>query len=810
MPLRITLTLLLATWSMLALPQHITLQGDRFLDEQGQPFFPMIMSYCVDYFYTSQFVPDPAAAAAQVQALSFGRSSAIGSAGTFSYPEDQGMASILTDLKELKAQGFNTLRLLSNVRPLAGAGTGLEVKRHPTGQDHILLHLLPPYVPDLAVNPVCWFHFNAMLHLCSLANSVDMKVLLEPFMNSEMILVEPESPELQDHVAFLEAIAAFIHDNNVTNLLAYEFYGEPTYAYPSNGAGPDHTKADICAIARAWNQAVKSQDPDHLTTIGGVFFDDVLRRGWDPLLLEVDFASPHLYPMTNIHEWEADPGTYLDHALQRYQWLLAWYDRYLTKPYVISETAFSGADPTSASGAPNPFIAFPYAVDGNEAQQDHFLRNTLPMIEASRCAGYGWWLMQNSHWYPDPPPSGPPFPHAFPEYRERYFGLLRDGDPTPAPGTTGYEPYRKLAAQTLVDHATTPLPPMELPTIPSTLDMGHRYYNPYMHPVNTGITWYDQNGHPYYGTLTGQVLDQFGSPIAGAVVKGDGYIGRMPDENGILQPVHYGHFTYTDQDGYFELRGHDPLPENSAIDEFEDPLGLSDRTIKSLTIGAHGSAWALRGWDHIDEVFHPFQATAIYVLNSMCHLNDLELDGVVIWANESETYKALNTITAHDVVVTGGADMYARYSVNWKPGFHAVAGSEVHAYVQPVFIECEDIAATDLKIAAGVGVPVVERSQAIRKAEREVDLAFHFTSAGAHVRVFPNPGRLFQIEAGGMVHGPEAICAFHVTDERGAVVREGVFMGPQHLLDLGGVASGRYIIHLSLGKSRSTHPVIVH
>ena len=31
--------------------QFITLQGDQFIDEHGEPFFPMIMSYYVDYYY---------------------------------------------------------------------------------------------------------------------------------------------------------------------------------------------------------------------------------------------------------------------------------------------------------------------------------------------------------------------------------------------------------------------------------------------------------------------------------------------------------------------------------------------------------------------------------------------------------------------------------------------------------------------------------------------------------------------------------------------------------------------------------------
>src|SRR5690606_29928445 len=146
-----------------------------------------------------------------------------------------------------------------------------------------------------------------------------------------------------------------------------------------------------------------------------------------------------------------------------------------TKPYIISETAMACEDPGS-----NPWLAYPWAVYGDEADQEDFIRAVLPVLKGNRCAGFGWWLMQNHH-EEGPPPNGPqPPPGPIGAYSGRYFGLLRDGNPLQVPGTTGYEHLRKDAAETLVAWAIDP-PPVATYEPPAQLDMAHRYYNPYMH-----------------------------------------------------------------------------------------------------------------------------------------------------------------------------------------------------------------------------------------------------------------------------------------------------------------------------------------
>jgi hypothetical protein len=73
MAIKYLLSLALLLVAPLAPVQFITLQGDQFLDEQGEPFFPMIMSYYVDYYYPVSSSPPNTVTppVAQVQSLRY-------------------------------------------------------------------------------------------------------------------------------------------------------------------------------------------------------------------------------------------------------------------------------------------------------------------------------------------------------------------------------------------------------------------------------------------------------------------------------------------------------------------------------------------------------------------------------------------------------------------------------------------------------------------------------------------------------------------------------------------------------------------
>lgn len=798
--------LLLMTASILLMPsmslraQNITLEGDHFYDEHGQPFFPMVMSYYVDQFYTgtpNSFPADPSPM--QILDLGHGRSSLWSFSGQYNYPPAEGAQRLLQDFSELKAQGFNTVRMVSNALKKADEpGFDLRVKHHPTGQHSVMLNMVPPYVADIDVNPVVWFHFNTMLAVCSIANILNMKVVLEPVLGQALIDCMPGDAVNLDHRDFLSAFASFMHGHEVRNLLAYEFFGEPTPA-DRDPNGTWHWKHEICELARTWNTAVKSADPDHLTTIGGFYHDDLMPQGWDPMLLEVDFASMHFYPLPDIYEWQQNPATYLEHTTERFLNMVRHYDRYLKKPYIIMETGFSGEDPFSPGGAPNPLIGYPLTCYGNELDQDDFLRATFPAIRDSRCAGWGWWIFMNMHWLPDPNADNVQA-IGFASFKERYFGILRFGDPesAPAPGTTGWESHRKLAAQTLADWVAQPPPHAPLPPVPPAVDMNDRYYNPFMHPPNS--TLYPNAQAPtQYGTLTGQVVDQDGAPVPGAVIRGHSYSHATVNEDGQLVREMYAYYTYTDGNGWFEMRAYDPEPGLSS--DPDDEMGIIDRTVEDMKIGAHAGQWL-----HVQP---PFQQHATYELRSMQDQVDRLLDGITVPAAASEYFGAYATLTAHNVLVEGQAELVARYEVNLLPGFHAKVGSNMHAYTAPVFVECDDIASVDLR-SLTASVPVPNSPPAAKQPpERELEIAFHTPSPHWDVELFPNPTM-------GMVHGRitgypgTGGIRLELRDAGGSRILQRPVPGARFDLDLSSLAPGAYALTLLAGDRLLVRHIIRH
>lgn len=767
--------------------QHIHLDGEQFIDENGQPFYPMIMNYYVDYVYDEVLhgqLTDPDPSPSMIGNFKIAQASEFGQTGGNDYTNiDNGIIRVDQDLHELQAQGFNTIRLIIVVFKKPGVGFKVRMKGFPSGQNQFWMNMDPPYDPQL--NPVTAFHFDNTLEVCSLANTLGMKVMLMIADGWEILDPNGTPSPAQDYANYLTELATFIHAHDVANLLAYEFYGEPTYADEKSEHPPANTKAAICEMATLWHHAVKTRDPDHLTTIGGVGHDDPFREGWDPMLLPVDFASMHFYPDINYYEYLQSPADYHAWAYERYMNKVLLYDRYIKKPWVISETGMAADGPVGG-------VAYPHISNGTEQDLDDLVRHSFPRIRSTRCAGYGWWLFQNQHGT-DAPIGQPPYPHPLGYYEGRYFGILKFGNPTTPNypnGITGYELRRKLSAQTFADWTISPPAPITLTEPSSSVDMNDRYYNPYLHPVNN-IFYPDATSPTNYGTLTGQVEDQNGNPIVGAVLKAGTYV-DWPDPSNVHSRVLYSYYGYGDDGGNFEIRAKDPLPGINNLGNPNHPNGdafglLKDQIIENLDIAAYGSAWVSTGWSG-----GTFQPNQTYELNSVSFGEDMVLDDIVVPAGISESYAGLASLTAFDVVVVGTADITAREEVDLKPEFHAMFNSETHVYLNPL---CAVIETTDLRSLPADLTPVETHRDV---ASKEVTLDFHLSGAHVSVEVYPNPskghyrialtGSEFQESSGKLV----------VISPSGSKVLEQNFSGPMMDINLSNEAIGSYSLILEL------------
>ncbi len=434
----------------------ITLRGDQIYDEQGQPFFPMIMNYYVDYAWAGTAPPDEHPTTAQLANCHLSRSSSYTYQGAFNYSDPaQGQQKIYQDLFEMKLLGFNTIRLIMTPTKQQGTGFSITVKKFlepGSGQADGFIRLDPPYDP--VTNIVANFHFNNVLAVCSLAASLDMKVMLipadSPKSYPELIRGNVGDTQIADGGDFFTALAAFLHDHGVTNILAYDLLNEPSLAEDKikTLAGGDyqamHTKAQVCDLVQYFADRIRQVDPGRLITIGIYISRDPFRGGWDPLLNAADFATVHLYPDLTEREFAIDPAMAKQRAIDRYNDQIYIADRTIRKPFMMAETSFSAHN----NDGGNHFY-FPMSVHGSEADQADFVAQTFPAIRDSRACGYAWWDFEDKHWFSDPYHLSDPDQHSFNSYKEDFFGLhvwCNPAEPDYANGISGYEAYRKDAA----------------------------------------------------------------------------------------------------------------------------------------------------------------------------------------------------------------------------------------------------------------------------------------------------------------------------------------------------------------------------
>jgi hypothetical protein len=170
--------------------------------------------------------------------------------------------------------------------------------------------------------------------------------------------------------------------NNIKNnptLMAYDIYNEPG----TNTLIQD--KDTICNATRNWYNSIKSNDPNHLVTIGNGSIQDVLN--WDPGILSVDFLSFHLYPLPKSSDTEPimDPRNRVFNSIK---WI-SNAGNMLNKPWIIGETGFA-ADLDNSLETNTDW--------GTEQDQDNYVRATIERTLNCGGSGYSWWQYHDVYW----------------------------------------------------------------------------------------------------------------------------------------------------------------------------------------------------------------------------------------------------------------------------------------------------------------------------------------------------------------------------------------------------------------------------
>jgi len=788
--------------SSYAQERPISLQWDQFYDEHGEPFFPMIMNYYVQYAYPttgSITIPDPSPA--EMATCRLVQNNFQGTSILYNYSDiNQSTARILQDLYETKLLGFNTVRVVNTPKKKPGTGFLLPIRCFDcTDEVEEFANMDPPYDP--ATDHMVAFHFDNILQFCSLANSLDLKVLLitaDPMKTGypELMRGNAGSTEITDYTDYLAALATFLQTNQVNNILGYDLYGEPSLAedwIKSNyGASAMHKKDETCAIVDQWVTAIHAADPGRLITVGFYPMRDPFAGGWDPLLSKIDFATVHIYPVLSKSEFAVDPVVARQRCIDRYLNEMYFVDKTVRKPYIVAETGYSAHD--------GPEFRFPIASYGDESNQNDFVQQTFSVIRDSRACGYAWWDFQDHHWYSRSEGQVPDGYYDLDEYKEDFFALINWGNPGPmdmANGISGYEPFRKQAAWTFASYAQN-APPSSTsnfgPASP-TLDMNDQFYNASNHPPNT-VVW-PENGSDFYGTVTGHVQDEDGNPMQHVAVKGTSIVALT--EATMTDPAteHYnGYSTFTDQNGNFEIRGFDSDNSDSSIPNY--PLNYSPRdfAIIDLKIGSYATAHQQFGfWDGVP---YDIPQNGTYELITLANKFDVILDGILIGPPDQESYEALVSLTANNVVVSGGgAALKATHEVDLHNGFHAASGSEVHVYTDFVSIACSDITDAGFMITP---TPNNSTTSGTTKSRNEqfIDLSLHSKKGTPVRRVFPNPSTgLVLIDLFDSENLGTSNIVLAVRDQLGHEIHRQRITSGRTELDLSGKAKGVYQLNVS-------------
>ncbi|MCL2291409.1 MAG: T9SS type A sorting domain-containing protein [Bacteroidetes bacterium] len=592
-------------------------------------------------------------------------------------------AQLLEHFNYLASIGFNTVRIVGlnpHYRPKYTSLDGLNflVKNplSPIGNSWIHLELSNPSDPTLLTA------LSAYDKILELADAASLKVIL--LMKGEKTHWDDTEVELRK--TFLEVVASHLHNSNYSSaLLAYDLVNEPDYHIEfDNVITFPKTKQQACEIISTWYDAVKTNAPHHLVTIGNCGMDDIF--SFDPSILKVDFNSLHYYPRFKPYENKADPNTQ-ELARQRTLNDLYWFNQASIVPWIVGETGFR------ARATPGN-----HEMDGTLNDMGDFVTYSLNSVCNCGGSGYSWWQYQDLNWG---------------VWGGCSFGLLEHGAVPPTaekqpavdnfrnyvPGVTGICPVDK---SDLFDETKT-------------------YYNLYKYTAPDNLK------------LTRHVVDQDGTPIRDAVVRVATFLGKdsvvmiingMPKDTTVDRWSAY--YTHTDVNGKFIA-----IPCTTQYGFTGKPQNIIPE-IHDLRISAAGAE--VKSYDNNIWVIIPDTIK----LNKI--KDNVIVSGETVLSGHVKIYKGRKSLTVLNTTVNPGAwvDFTSQKSITLLSGFTASAGSSiVNIYIAPP--DCNDLAFQSSKKSISLvpknNIPEIEKPEELK----EIMLSFENNTFKNYISVFPNP-----------------------------------------------------------------------
>ncbi|REJ81580.1 MAG: T9SS C-terminal target domain-containing protein [Bacteroidetes bacterium] len=469
----------------------IHLKGKQFIDEYGDPFYPMVCNYTLDIFWNHAPGTSPTSLVLS------------------SHPKYRGTANfdcqdapscdsiILEELREIRDMGFNAVRFgmgwqYADIDSVNGmCRSGIKVIAHGYNdwnrEYELYFDSLNIYNPDLNS-----FEWRTLLGFCTQimdltqlvqdSTGKPLKVIFLFDVRKQFVL--KCATELAKR--FNAVIAA--HLKNYSNILALDIYNEPDLDYKWPYTGPPE-KIYGCNVIADLYDATKAANSNHLITLGGGGPDDLFR--FDMNTLKLDFYSLHVYSHTRENGY-----TTFQEGWDKIMGKFYYTSQHCSKPFIVGETGMkSRAGYSIADG-----------YDCSISETADFMENCLNAMINCGYTGFSVWNFQDAHSLEADP--------------ELFHGLL-EGYPPP------YSTRRKPAVSKIQQFNPNAIP------------------SPCMKPAN----YYNPRNFADPNPLRGYVKYADSSDVMNAYVFGWGYY--FDQDFSLIESASYTF--YNENSGRFEL-----------------------------------------------------------------------------------------------------------------------------------------------------------------------------------------------------------------------------------------------------------------
>ncbi|MBP9150897.1 MAG: cellulase family glycosylhydrolase [Flavobacteriales bacterium] len=461
--------------------QFVTLQNGEFW-LAGERFYPRVMNFGAQLMYLNN-----GAGPVLVKSTAGGNCLPSEPYCLSCSTQAECSAQLLGEFQQCTLKGFNVVRLALTIRYVVPEDSVPAVGEIPSNYEGFLFEGMGnptysevrkpmhyPYDPIVDANTANYFGY--LENILDLAEQAGIKVILITG-GGHNFDFGPEDPAHDHYPKLLEQMGLYFANHEA--LMAYDVYNEPQwhflYDHPINNH-IDITKQVVCQFTTQWYDALRVSDQNHLITIGGGGASDIME--WDPMVMKVDFISPHIYPWPREDEqWNPTRG------YERFMGDVHWLYRNSPKPWIIGETGFSAEDQRSSDtiALDNPPNEWLY---GTELQMANFAHESQQYTWDCNGAGYSWWILRD-------------IKPLFHNLGYDYFGLL------PLAVSANVMSNWKPAVFEFMNfepHKSARGVCQESPS----------YYNSFYHtnPNNR---------------IHGLVLDGLGHPISGAIIRGENF-----------------------------------------------------------------------------------------------------------------------------------------------------------------------------------------------------------------------------------------------------------------------------------------------